>query len=233
MGALVLWAGLMKSVENSLRRLDTEYIDLYAMHEPDPDTPIEETLRALDDLVRVGKVRYIGCSDFTAWRLCEALWTSKAYNLESFIAAYLNYNLISREIERELVPCCQTHGVGVIPIRPQAGGFLTGKYRRGKKMPEGTRFTSVPPFVDAGHQDLRRYDKFLTDANFDKLAKLEAFAEERGHRVGELAIAWLLSHPWLGMALVGVTSVEQLTQNVAGLGWKLTAEDIVQLDKLT
>jgi aryl-alcohol dehydrogenase-like predicted oxidoreductase len=150
---------LIKSVENSLKRLDTDYIDLYIMHEPDPGTPIEETLRALDDLVRIGKVRYIGCSVFTAWQLCEAMWTSKAHNLESFVTVYLKYNLITRnDIEREYVPCCQTHGVGIVPIAPQAGGFLTGKYQRGKKIPEGARFTTVPPLVDATHQDLRRYD---------------------------------------------------------------------------
>jgi aryl-alcohol dehydrogenase-like predicted oxidoreductase len=223
---------LIKSVENSLKRLDTDYIDLYIMHEPDPSTPIEETLRTLDDLVRIGKVRYIGCSVFTAWQLCEAMWTSKTHNLESFITASSKYNLINRDIEREFVPCCQTYGVGIVPIAPQAGGFLTGKYQRGKKMPEGARFTTVPPFADAKHQDLRIYDKFLTDANFDKLAKLEAFAGERGHRVGELAVSWLLSRPWVSAVLVGVTSTEQLTQNVAGLGWKLTAEDIVQLEKI-
>ena len=223
---------LMKAVEGSLTRLDTEYIDLYVMHQPDPDTPIEETLRALDDLVRVGKVRYLGCSDFAGWQLCEALWTSKTQRLESFISAGAHYNLINRGIEQELIPCCQNFGVGVIPTMPLAQGFLTGKYRRGNEMPESARFTSAPRFAGAKHQALRRYDKFLTDANFDKLARLEAFAEKRGHRVGELAIAWLLSHSCIGMVPVGVTSAEQLTLNVAGTGWKLTAEDSVELGKI-
>src|SRR5262245_45198215 len=133
-------ARLMKAVEGSLRRLDTEYIDVYIMHAPDPDTPIEETLRALDDLVRTGKVRYTGCSNFAAWQICEALWTSRVDSLETFIMAESNYNLINRDIERELVPCCQTLGVGIVPIRPLAGGSLTGTYRLGNEMPEGTRF---------------------------------------------------------------------------------------------
>ena len=213
---------VLKAVEASLRRLDTDYIDLYYIHFPDPETPIEETLRALDDLVRVGKVRYIGCSNFAAWQLCEALWTSKMHNLESFIAVQSKYNLIERGIERELVPCCQTYGVGIIPWQPLASGFLTGKYRRGQEIPAGTRLTMGRP-TDIG---------IVTDANFDKLDKLEAFAKERDHSVGELAITWLLSHPWLGSVIAGATSKEQLSLNVGAVGWKLTAKDIAQLDKI-
>ncbi len=223
---------LMKAVEGSLKRLCTDYIDLYIMHEPDPETPIEETLRALDDLVRAGKVRYIGCSEFAAWQLCEAVWTSRAGNLETFIVAGAEYNLINRSIERELVPCCQSLGVGFVPTFPLAGGFLTGKYRRGQKMPEGARFTSPPPFANAIRQDLSRHEHRLTDANFDKLAKLDAFAEERGHSVGELAIAWLLSHPWLGSVIAGVTSTEQISLNLAAVDWKLTTEDVARLDQI-
>ena len=223
---------LLKAVEGSLKRLQTDYIDLYIMHMPDPETPIEETLRALDDLVRVGKVRYIGCSDFAPWQLCEALWTSKVHNLESFIIASANYNVIDRRIEQELVPCCLTYGVGVMPLHVLAGGFLTGKYRRGKEIPKGTRFGSVPPFTGEKHQDLSRYDRFINEANFDKLDKLESFAQQRGHSVGELAIAWMLTHPWVGTVFTGVSSSEQLTRNVAGVGWKLSAEDIIQLNKL-
>ena len=223
---------MMKAVEGSLKRLDTDYIDLYIFHEPDPDTPIEETLRAMDDLVRAGKVRYVACSRFAAWQQCEAQWTSRARKLESFIATFVHYNLINRNIERELVPCCEKFGVGIVPVEPLAQGFLTGKYRRGIKMPEGTRFTSAPRFAGAKHQDLGRYVGYLTDSNFDKLDKLEAFAQERGHCVVELAMAWLLSHSWLGTVPVGVTNLEQLKRNVAGVGWNLTAEDIVQLGKI-
>ncbi len=213
---------MMKAVDASLRRLNTDYIDLYYIHFPHPETPIQETLRSLDDLVRTGKVRYIGCSNFAAWQLCEALWTSKFNNLESFIAVQSRYNLLDRSIERELVPCCQTYGIGVIPWGPLASGFLTGKYRRGQGIPAGVRLASP----------LSIYSDVLTNANFDKLAKLEAFANERSHSVGELAIPWLLSHPWLGSVIAGAMNIEQLSANIAATGWKLTAEDIVQLDKI-
>jgi len=213
---------IMKAVDASLRRLNTDYIDLYYMHYPDSETPIEETLRTLNDLVRTGKVRYIGCSNFAAWQLCEALWTSKLNNLESFIAVQPKYNMLDRNIELELVPCCQTYGIGVIPWGPLASGFLTGKYRRGHKVPAGVRLAN-PPSI---------YNDILTNANFNKLAKLESFAKERGHSVGELAIAWLLSHPWLSSVIAGAMNTEQLSANAAAAGWKLTMEDIAQLDKI-
>ena len=213
---------IMKAVDASLRRLSTDYIDLYYIHYPDSETPIQETLRTLDDLVRAGKVRYIACSNFAAWQLTDALWTSKVHNLESFIAVQSKYNLLDRSIEPELVPCCQTYGVGVIPWGPLASGFLTGKYRRGQDIPAGVRLANPPPV----------YGDVLTDANFDKLAKLEAFAKERGHSIGELAIAWLISHPWLGSVIAGAMNIEQLSANVAAAGWKLTREDTIQLDKI-
>ncbi len=213
---------IMKAVDSSLRRLNTDYIDLYYIHFADTETPIKETLRALDDLVRTGKVRYIACSNFSAWQLCEAMWTSKLHNLESFVAVQQRYNLLDRSIEQEMVPCCQSYGVGVIPWGPLASGFLTGKYRRGQGIPAGTRLANP----SASYADA------LTDANFDKLAKLEAFAKERGHSVGELAIAWLLSHPWLGSVIAGAMNIEQLSANVTAGRWKLVAEDTVQLDKM-
>jgi aryl-alcohol dehydrogenase-like predicted oxidoreductase len=213
---------IMKAIDLSLRRLNTDYIDLYYFHYPDTETPIEETLRAIDDLVRAGKVRYIGCSNFAAWQLCEALWTSRQHNLESFIVVQSRYNLLDRSIEREVVPCCQAYGVGVIPWGPLAMGFLAGEYHRNQKIPEGARLAKPFPI----------YQDVLTDANFDKLAKLEAFARERGHSIAELAIAWLLSHPWLGSVIAGATIVEQISNNMAALDWKLTADDIIQLDKL-
>ena len=222
---------VMKAVEGSLKRLDTDYIDLYVMHEPDPGTPIGETLRALDDLVRAGKVRYLGCSDFAGWQLCEALWTSRTQGLESFVAAGAPYNLINRSMERELIPCCVNFGLGVVPTVPLAQGFLTGKYRRGE-MPQDARFTSAPRYAGEKHHKLARYDKFLTDDNFGKLSRLELFARERGHPVADLAIAWLLSHPWLSMVPVGVTSAGQLTRNITAAGWPLSAEDIAELEKI-
>ena len=213
---------IMKAVDSSLRRLNTDYIDLYYLHFADTETPIKETLRALDDLVRAGKVRYIGCSNFDAWQLCEAMMTSKLHNLESFVVVQQRYNLLDRSIEPEMVPCCQTYGVSVIPWGPLASGFLTGKYRRGQEMPAGVRLAN-PSAI---------YSDILTDVNFDKLAKLEAFAKERGHSVGELAIAWLLSHPWLGSVIAGAMNVEQLSANIVASNWKLGTEDTVQLDKI-
>lgn len=217
---------VMRAVEASLKRLNTDYIDLYQMHFPDPTTPIEETLRALDDLVKAGKVRYIGCSNFAAWQLSEALWTSRVNNLNSFVTVQPKYNLFERQIEQELVPCCKAHGVGVIPWGPLAGGFLTGKYRRGEQPP--TPATGAMP-AKAFH---RLYNTVLTDANWDRLGKLDAFAKTRGHKVGELAIAWLLWHPWLSTVIAGATSPEQLDANVVGADWKLTSEEVALVEQI-
>jgi len=213
---------MMKAVEASLKRLQTDYIDLYYIHYPDSKTLIEETLRALDDLVRTGKVRYIGCSNYVAWQLCEALWSSRVQNLEPFIAVQSKYNMLDRSIEQELAPCCQAYGTGVIPWGPLASGFLTGKYRRGKEIPSGARLGSSSSI----------YQDVLSDTNFDKLDSIETFASEHDHSVGNLAIAWLLSHPWLGSVIAGATTAEQLSLNAAAVDWKLTSEDISELDKI-
>ncbi|MFH1003139.1 MAG: aldo/keto reductase [Chloroflexota bacterium] len=210
---------VIKAVEASLRRLNTDYIDLYYFHFPDPETPIEETLRALDDLVRAGKVRYIGGSNFAAWQLGEAIWTSRANRLSPFVAVQSRYNLLDRRIESELAPCCQHYGVGVVPWGPLASGFLTGKYRRGEKVPSSSHLAN-PPSI---------YRDVLTETNFDKLAALEAFAREHGHSVGELAIAWLLAHPWLGSVIAGAMNTEQVSANVAAAGWKLPPDEMAQL----
>jgi len=213
---------VMRAVEASLMRLNTDYIDLYQMHVPDPTTTIEETLRAMDDLVRAGKVRYIGCSNFAGWQLSEALWTSRVNNLHSFVTVQPLYNLLQRQIERELVPCCEAHGIGVIPWGPLAGGFLTGKYRRDQP-PPGDTLLATRPMAYAG---------IMTDINWAKLAKLEAFAVRRGHTVGELAIAWLLAHPWLCTVIAGASRPDQLQEHVAAAAWKLNTEDIAELDKI-
>ena len=211
------------AVEASLRRLRTDYIDLYQIHTPDPATPIEETLQALDEIVRSGKVRYIGCSNFASWELCEALWVSKAAGINSFVSVQPKYNLIDRHIEEELVPCCQAYGISIIPWFPLAAGFLTGKYKRGEPPPAGTRFGSNPAF----------YSRMITDAQYDILDKLQAFAGEHGHTMTELAISWLISHPWLGPVIAGVTRTGQITANVKAAEWKLTADEMVQLDQAT
>ena len=213
---------IMKAIDESLRRLNTDYIDLYYMHHPDLETPIEETLRALDDVVRAGKIRYIGCSNFGGWQLAEALLTSKINNLASFIAIQSRYNMLDRSVEREVTPCCEAHNIGFIPWGPLASGFLTGKYRRGQEIAAGMRLEKAAPI----------YSDIVSDENFDKVAKLEAFAKERGHSVGELAIAWLLSHPWLASVIAGAMSPEQLSANVAAADWKLTEDEVAQIDEL-
>lgn len=214
---------VIEAANASLKRLQSDYIDLYQLHNPDPATPIEETLYALDDLVRSGRVRYIGCSNFAAWQLSDALWTSRVHHLQSFVTVQTRYNILERQIELELVPCCQAHGVGVIPWGPLAGGFLTGKYRKGDTTPNVGRLS----------QPNRLYSKMLTDANWDKLAKLEAFAAERGHKVSELAIAWLLAHPWLSTVIAGERTQQQISANVAAAGWKLTAAEVAEVSAIT
>lgn len=215
-------AYMLKAVEASLKRLDTDYIDLYYIHYPDTETPIEETLRAMNDLIRSGKVRYIACSNYAPWQLCEAHWIAKVCNLESFIAVQSRYNILDRAIERELVPCCQAYGTSIVPWGPLASGFLTGKYHRGETPAANTRLAKPPPI----------YRDILSESNFDRLQKLEAFARERGHSVLELAVAWLLSHPWLGSVIAGATHIEQVALNTAGASWKLSTEDLQKLNEI-
>jgi aryl-alcohol dehydrogenase-like predicted oxidoreductase len=214
---------IMKAVEASLRRLQTDYIDMYQVHQYDPGTSIEETLRTLDDLVKSGKVRYIGTSNFTAWQICEALFTSKMNNLNSFITEQSLYNLMNRKIEAELVPLAIKHNIGLIPWGPLAGGFLTGKYHKGEKYPSDYRLAS----------GMALYGSFFNDAGFDKLTKLEKFAQDRGHKVGELAVAWLLSKPYISTIIAGARRPEQVAVNVAGSQWKLTAQESAEVDAIS
>ena len=229
-------AHIMDAIDRSLKRLATDYVDLYYIHWPDPTTPIEETLRTLDSLVRAGKVRYIACSNFAAWQLCEAVWTSRMNNLECFVGVQTRYNLLDRGIESELAPCCQRYGVGVVPWGPLAEGFLTGKYQRGKPLPAGTRLSTPrpapPPRMPiAGMPGRPRVaTSVLADANFDKLEKWEKFASDRGHTAGELAISWLLSHSWLSSVIAGATNSEQVSNNVASAEWTLTEEQKTELE---
>ncbi len=213
---------IMQQVEGSLRALQTDYIDLYQIHRPDPNTPIEETMRALDDLVHQGKVRYIGCSNFSAWQTCEAIWTSRALNLAPFVSVQPEYNMLNRSIEGELVPFCHEYNIGILPFVPLAGGFLTGKYRQGEAVPENTRL--------AGNQ--RAQGNTLTEKNFAMLGRLENFAEERGHPMVELAIAWLLGNSAVSSVIAGATRTEQVTANAKAADWHLTTEDMEEINVL-
>jgi aryl-alcohol dehydrogenase-like predicted oxidoreductase len=214
---------IMRAVEASLRRLDTDWIDLYQLHQPDPLTPIEETLRALDDLVRAGKVRYIGCSNLPGWQVVEADWTSRAGGLNAFISCQDEYSLLVRHIEAELVPAIRRYGLGLLPYFPLASGLLSGKYHAGAKLPEGTRLANTE----------RLRDRFLTDANWPRVEKLEAFAAARGKSLLELAFSWLLARPAVASVIAGATSPEQVAQNAAAGGWALTTEELAEIDRLT
>jgi aryl-alcohol dehydrogenase-like predicted oxidoreductase len=226
MGEGPLWTGasrryIMEAVQDSLRRLDVDYIDLYQVHRWDASTPIEETMRALDDLVTRGDVRYIGCSNFNAWQIVEAQWLARSEHLNPFISAQNRYNLLDREIEAEVVPASEKYGLGIIPYSPLRGGFLTGKYQPGEPPPPGARF--------AGQS--RQSARVLNDANFSTLAKLESFASERDHTVGELAMAWLGSQPWVSSVIAGATKPEQMEENVRALDWRLDSEELRALDE--
>lgn len=226
MGKGPLWAGasrryIMEAVQASLHRLGTDYIDLYQIHYPDPTTPIEETMRALDDLVRHGDVRYVGCSNFAAWQVVEAQCLAKSERLHPFISAQNRYNLLERSVERDLVPVCEQYGLGVIPYSPLASGFLTGKYQPGRPPPEGSRL-SAPSW---GAPD-------LSDENFTRLAKLETFAQERDHPVADLALAWLASQAQVCTVIAGATRPEQVEENVRAMEWSLTPDDLAALDRV-
>jgi aryl-alcohol dehydrogenase-like predicted oxidoreductase len=210
---------LFREVEKSLTRLRTDYIDLYQIHRADPSTPIEETLHALDQLVAQGKVRYIGCSNYASWQLCEAIWTSRERNLVSFSTVQPQYSMLDRRVEPELVPFCQNYGIGILPYFPLANGFLTGKYRRGQDAPDGTRLAEN----DRG---------MLSDANFDILEGLETFAQARDHTILDLAFAWLLANPAVTSVIAGATKPEQVAANAATVGWKLSPEDLTEIDTI-
>jgi aryl-alcohol dehydrogenase-like predicted oxidoreductase len=209
---------IRREVENSLSRLDTDWIDLYQMHMPDITTPIEETLSALDDLVREGKVRYIGCSNFTGWQVADAAWTARVNHLTPFVSAQNNYSLLERNVEREVVPACEKFGLGVLPYFPLASGMLTGKYRRGESAPQGTRL--------AGPMGGRA----LTDSNFDKVEALEKVAAERGVTILHLAIGGLAAQAPVSSVIAGATSPEQIKANVEAGAWVPTQEDMAAIN---
>ncbi|MBI4340241.1 MAG: aldo/keto reductase, partial [Chloroflexi bacterium] len=188
----------------------------------DQRTPIEETLRTLDDLVRQGKVRYIGCSNFASWQIAQAMEVAKALHLEPFVCDQPQYSMLRREVEREVALCCQAYGLGIIPYSPLASGFLTGKYQRGKPGPEGARLSG----------NSRQAAGILTDANYDVLEKLENFAAEREHSMTDLAFGWLLANPLVSSVIAGATTPEQVAENAKAGEWRLTSEDMKALDGL-
>jgi aryl-alcohol dehydrogenase-like predicted oxidoreductase len=211
------------AVEASLKRLKTDYIDLYQIHTPDTQTPIEETLRALDDLVKQGKVRYIGCSNFSAAQINDAMATAQKLQLAAFVSAQDEYSLLVRGIEKGNLPAVKAHGLGMLPYFPLASGLLTGKYKRNEAPPKGSRL--------AGPGLSNRY---MNDANWAKVEKLEAFCTARGKTILELAYGWLLAHDYVPSVIAGATSVEQVEQNVkAAAGWKLSAAEKEEVDRLT
>jgi aryl-alcohol dehydrogenase-like predicted oxidoreductase/NAD(P)-dependent dehydrogenase (short-subunit alcohol dehydrogenase family) len=211
---------IMAEVEASLRRLKTDWIDLYQQHQPDALTPIEETLRALDDLVRQGKVRYIGCSTLPAWQVVEAQWTSKHLGLHHFISCQEEYSLLARDLDREMMPVLEAYGLGLIPFRPLADGLLTGKYRRGVPPAAGTRLATMA----------RAADRNLTDENWAIVERLAGFVTERGHTLLELALSWLVRRPAVASVIAGATKPEQVEQNVRAAAWALTPQEMQEID---
>ena len=214
---------IISAVEASLRRLRTDWIDLYQLHAPDPLTPMEETLRSLDDLVRQGKVRYIGCSNLPAWQVVEAQWISRQQGLESFISCQDEYSLVQRDLERELLPAMQNYGLGLMPFFPLASGLLTGKYKRNAPLPEGARLTTTQ----------RLADRYFTDANWTIVEALAGFCAKRGRSLLELAFSWLLARPQVASVIAGATKPEQLEHNVKAGDWALTPDDLAEIDRLT
>ena len=211
----------MRCVEDSLKRLQTDRIDLYQVHMQDRDTPEEETLRALDDLVRQGKVLYIGASNYAAYRLVDSLWTSKTQNLERFVALQMQYSLLERSLEREHVPLCEQHGLGIIPWSPLAGGFLTGKLRKGGDPPEGSRLAKWA-------QRLARFD---TPRNWRILEAVDAVATELDATPAQVSLAWLTRKPAVTSVIFGARTVAQLDDNLRGAEIALSDSQMSQLDE--
>ena len=214
---------LMRAVEDSLRRLKTDWIDLYQFHTPDPETPLEETLRALDDLVRQGKVRYVGCSNFAGWQVADAAWISRSEGLAPFVSVQNEYSLLVRDVESEVVPAMRKFGLGLLPFFPLAGGLLTGKYRHGEPLPAGARLTETK----------RSADRFLTERNWRIVDALQGFADSRGRKLVDVAVGWVLARPWVGSVIAGATSAEQIESNVAAGAVRLADDEIAELDRLT
>jgi aryl-alcohol dehydrogenase-like predicted oxidoreductase len=214
---------IIDQCEASLRRLQTDYIDLYQIHRPQPDIPIDETLRALDDLIRAGKVRYIGSSTYAAWQLVESLWVAKELGLNRFVCEQPPYNLLDRRIERELLPMAQTYGFAVIPWSPIAGGLLTGKYKRGEELPEGARFSDQTNPI---------YRRRLTERIYDVVEGLQPIAEEKGCTLAQLSLAWVLHQPGVTSPIIGPRTMEQFEDNIGAVNVEITEDDTKRINRI-
>jgi aryl-alcohol dehydrogenase-like predicted oxidoreductase len=213
---------ILSAVESSLRRLNTDWIDLYQVHTPDPKTPLDETLRTLDDLVRQGKIRYFGCSNYPAWQVVEARWISRSLRINSFVSCQDEYNLLVRTAERDLLPVVEKHGLGLLPYFPLASGMLTGKYKKGETPAAGTRFAAWKSVSQ----------RYVSDQNWAMVALLDKFAVERGHTILDLAFSWLLAKPLVSSVIAGATRPEQVDMNAAAANWELTIDDLKEIDRL-
>jgi aryl-alcohol dehydrogenase-like predicted oxidoreductase len=212
---------IMNGAEASLRRLQSDHIDLYYMHRWDNDTPIEETLRALDDLVRSGKVRYLGASNYASWQLAQANMLAEMRGWTSFVALQSHYHMLERRVEYEVLPYCQSAGVGFIPYFPLAGGFLTGKYRRDQPPPAGSR-----------GEESSYVQQYMTPQNYDRVEQLTAWAMERGRGMNELAQAWLMAQPAVASVITGATKLEHVESNAKAADWNLTAEELAEVNAI-
>jgi aryl-alcohol dehydrogenase-like predicted oxidoreductase len=214
---------IIAAVEESLRRLQTDWIDLYQVHQPDAKTPIEETMSALDDLVRQGKVRYVGCSNFAAWQVADAHWTARDRRYASLVSSQDEYSLLSRDIEHELVPALKSFGLGLLPYFPLASGLLTGKYKHGAELPAGTRLALMK----------RLADRYMTEANWRIVDALESFCKAHDRSLLELAFSWLAAKSPVASVIAGATKPEQVEANVKAVGWKLSSEELAEVDKIS
>jgi len=212
---------IFNAVEASLKRLQSDHIDLYYVHRWDADTPIEETLSTLDGLIQQGKVRYLGASNFAAWQLAKSNLLAEFKGWNEFAAIQSHYHMFERDLEKEVIPFCQSENMALIPYFPLAGGFLTGKYQRGKPAPVGSRGESN-----------EYVQKYMTDKNYDILEKLITFAKDHNHEMNELAIAWLVSQPQVASVISGATTLDHVNQNAVAADWELTQKELEEIEKI-
>lgn len=215
-------AWIMRAVEDSLSRLKTDWIDLYQLHQPDPRTPLAETMQVLNDLVRSGKVRYVGVSNMPAWQVVEANALARAMGLAAFVSCQDEYSLVVRGVEKELMPMMRAHGLGLLPYFPLASGLLTGKYRRNAPMPEGARLTKTQ----------RLADRYISETNWGRVEKLGAYAAAHGHTLLDLAFSWLLAKAPVASVIAGATKPEQIAQNAKAGDWALDAASVAEIDAI-